>query len=529
MVATEEVSQALIKEITNLKAGDTLDMPLVSTTRSLGVASRYAADRIIRPESGISPIIMKIQSGAKGVSIAADKSYYPSDYEVITSGKFEVVSINQVKAPYWKRGIFEPRKTDYIDGSAPSYEVATYSSKRYTPNEAKSIWNTVQAGKLQSLATPNFKLTDDRSKNPKRTVYSSWDLQAPVNFTIVEVKMIEPHVVQKAESNDYGLTFDALFNNAPFIREEDVVKHESHDQKTHGSWANGGAGVNITDELDTVFFNGKLNIEPSRIFPSQPDIPIRAEIERVGLNKETVDLIDKMSEEQIASGQAYGDNALKIIAERQGFADKPKVVETFEDLQKVQRTEGGMLVFRGVTDYSREIIEINARHSRAENDGGGPYKSVPQILREGKEIAAASTTYTADQVMRDFREGEYFGGWGVFGNGTYTTVRIDEASTYASNYDVDNGKVGKGKIMAMLIPKNAKAPSKEMVKLVVKEMVYGGEPNHRNNVGRRLASMGYQYYDAGYVQSDKSGNYVVLDRSMLKVSKKPAVVGWMGD
>jgi hypothetical protein len=122
--------------------------------------------------------------------------------------------------------------------------------------------------------------------------------------------------------------------------------------------------------------------------------------------------------------------------------------------------------------------------------------------------------------MRDFREGEYFGGWGVFGNGTYTTVRIDEAQTYASNRDLDNGKVGNGKIMAMLIPKNAKAPSKEMVKLVVKEMVYGGEPNHRNNVGRRLASMGYQYYDAGFVQNDKGGVFVVLDRSMLTVAEE---------
>ena len=235
-------STALMQQLSNLKTGDTIDMPLVSTTRSLGVASWYAADRIIRPESGISPIIMKIQPGARGVSIAPDKSYYPSDHEVITSGKFEVVSINQVKAPYWKRGIFEPRKIEFRpEFGGTDYAVVTYSSKKYTSAEAKSIWETVSAGKIQSLATPKFKFTDDRRASGKRQVYSSWELQTPANFTIVEVKMIEPHVVRRADSKDYGLTFDALFNNIPFFREEDVTKHQEHDQKTHGSWADGVA------------------------------------------------------------------------------------------------------------------------------------------------------------------------------------------------------------------------------------------------------------------------------------------------
>jgi hypothetical protein len=276
-----------------------------------------------------------------------------------------------------------------------------------------------------------------------------------------------------------------------------VIKHQqgTHDQRTHGSWAGGGVGVDITEELDSVFFNNKLNIKPSKIFPGDPDIVIRAEIARAGLNKETVDLIDKMSEAQIASGQAYGDNALKIIAERQGFTGKPKVVGTVKDLEELQKTDGGMLVYRGVTNYSR-----------AQAEGGG----------------SIQPTYTAEQALTDFREGEYFGGWGVFGNGTYTTVRVDEAVSYANTTDFDNGKLGRGKVMAMHIPKDAKAPSAEVVKSVVKEMVYGGEPNHRNNVGRRLASMGYQYYDAGLVQNDKGGVFVVLDRSMLTVAEKAA-------
>jgi hypothetical protein len=271
-----------------------------------------------------------------------------------------------------------------------------------------------------------------------------------------------------------------------------VVKHLQglHDQRTHGSWAGGGgAGVDISEALDEVFFTRKLDIKESKIFPGSLRIPIQAEMTRAGLNKDTVALIEKMSETQVASGQAYGDNALKIIAERQGFTGKPKTVKTVQDLEEIQRTEAGILVYRGITDYS-------------------------------STGALRNVTYSAEQGLTDFREGEYFGGWGVFGNGTYTTQRIDEAVSYANTKDLDNGKVGKGKTMAMLIPKNAKAPSESVVKSVVKDMVYGGEPNHRNNIGRRLASMGYQYYDAGYVQGDKFGTFVVLDRSMLTVAEK---------
>lgn len=270
-----------------------------------------------------------------------------------------------------------------------------------------------------------------------------------------------------------------------------VIKHQQglHDQRTHGSWAGGGgAGVDISEALDEVFFTRKLDIKESKIFPGSLRIPTEAEITRAGYNKETVDLIEKMSEAQVASGQAYGDNALKIIAERQGFTGKPKTVESVYDLEEMQIENGGIVVFRGIANYSSEKTE--------------------------------KVTYSAEQALTDFREGEYFGGWGVFGNGTYASSNFNEANTYKDFFDIENGKVGKGKMMAMLIPKGAKAPSEAVVRSVVKNMVYGGEASHRNDVGRRLASMGYQYYDASYVQDDKVGTYVILDRSMLTVAEK---------
>ena len=517
--------QASLDALLSTKAGDTFDMPLVSTTRSLGVATWYAADMV---GAGKRSIIMKIQEGAKGVALKKENSTYPQDHEVITSGKFEVVSINKVSTPYWSRSVFEPRFRAGDAEYADHYEIATYDKTRFTPEQAKTAWEAVSSGNYKSLETPTFKLTPDRSGGG----LSSWTKQEGKEFTVIEVKMVEPHTVQKAQ--DFGNQFFYLFNNMPFIHDEseDVLKHLQglHDQRTHGSWAGGGGvGVDITEALDEVFFNNKLKIEESKIFPGNLRIVIQSEIERSGLNKETVDLIDKMSEAQIASGQAYGDNALKIIAERQGFTGKPETVESVEDLEEIQKTDGGILVYRGIADYSQEVMEISARHSRAENDGGQDSKPVQQILREGREIAQASVSYTAEQALTDFREGEYFGGWGVFGNGTYTTTDKTDAVSYAMKQDTDNGMLGNGRTMAMLIPSTAKAPSESVVKTVVKNMVYGGIGNHRNNVGRMLASMGYQYYDAGYVQSDKSGNYVVLDRSMLKVAKKPAVVGWMGN
>ena len=204
--------------------------------------------------------------------------------------------------------------------------------------------------------------------------------------------------------------------------------------------------------------------------------------------KETVALIEQMSEAQVANGQAYGDNALKIIAERQGFTGKPKTVESVYELEEMQIQNGGIVVFRGIANYSADKTN--------------------------------KVTYPAEQALTDFREGEYFGGWGVFGNGTYASSNFNEADTYKNFFDIENGKLGKGKMMAMLIPKNAKAPSEAVVRSVIKNIVYGGEPSHRNDIGRRLASMGYQYYDASFVQNDKVGNYVILDRSMLTVAEK---------
>jgi hypothetical protein len=232
--STDPEEQKSFDALLSTKPGDTFDMPLVSTTRSVGVATWYAADVA---GVGKNSVVLKIQEGAKGVSLKKENSVYPQDHEVITSGKFEVVSVSKVSIPYWSRGIFEPRKVEYKpEYGGTRYEVATYSKKEYSEAEAKIAYEAVQSGNLSSLETPDFKLTDDRGSKGS---LSSWTREPAKEFTVIEVKMVEPHTVQKAK--DYGNEFFFLFNNMPFIHDdlEDVAKHGSHDQKTHGNWASG--------------------------------------------------------------------------------------------------------------------------------------------------------------------------------------------------------------------------------------------------------------------------------------------------
>jgi hypothetical protein len=254
--------------------------------------------------------------------------------------------------------------------------------------------------------------------------------------------------------------------NPVFIKPEMVEKHLAgkHDQSTHG---HGHAGVDSTEALDKLFGD-----------------------------PETQKLIQKMNDQETSAGKAYGDNALKLVAEQQGFTGKPKTVETIADLKKLQEAEGGTIVYRGLSNYSREAYET--------------------------EGAKDTISLSADQAIDEFKNGEYYAGWGYFGNGTYTTTNRDSAIEYANAEDSESGKMGGGKTMAMLIPSSALMPTPTQVQEAMK-FVSENNPNpqfktQKNDIGRYLASKGFQAYDSGYVQSDKTGNIVVLDRSMLTVA-----------
>jgi hypothetical protein len=260
--------------------------------------------------------------------------------------------------------------------------------------------------------------------------------------------------------------FTLIENQDPyeFLDSLNFNKHQQgkHDQRTHGSWAGGGAGVDITAELDKVFFN--------------PDgTP----------NQETQDLIEQMEDTERKTGSSYGDNSLKIIAERQGFTGKPKTVATVSDILKLQETEGGFVVYRGIADFKKD----------------------------GK-------SYTAEQAVEQFKRGEYYAGWGAFGNGTYATIYPDGARFYADTVDEDTNTFGNGQVMAIHIPKSVRMPTKEQVK---KAMNYEGMSiprTHKNSVANNLAAQGFQAYNVNFVQDDKTEYLVILDRSMLTVAEQ---------
>jgi hypothetical protein len=237
----------LLNNFLSMKPGETLDMPLVSTTRSLGVASWYAAD--MAGQNGKS-VIMKIQPGAKGVALKAENSWYPQDHEVITSGKFKVVSVEKVSVPYWKRSIFEPRFYPGTKEFPDHYEVATYDGTKFSPIEAKTAYNAFKSGNLKSIESPTRKFVQDR----KGGNYSMWNQQPPKEFTVVEVQMVEPHVVKKGVKKDHQNSFFELFNMPSFIVDslDDVEKfNPNHDEV--GRFAPGNGGVSGASTLPAAY------------------------------------------------------------------------------------------------------------------------------------------------------------------------------------------------------------------------------------------------------------------------------------
>jgi hypothetical protein len=200
-----------------------------------------------------------------------------------------------------------------------------------------------------------------------------------------------------------------------------------------------------------------------------------------------------MQTKDVAAGGSAGDAYLTKIAELQGYTGKPVLVESIDELIAKQNAGEGTVVWRGVSDYSKDVAD-------------GILDQTPKI------------TYTAQQAVDDFMTGDYRSGWGSFGSGTYTTTEMTMARDYARG--VSEGQMGNGQVMAMLLPKNAIMPTEEVVKATFREIMDNPAFESGYNIGRALAAKGYQAYDVGYLQDNKSGIYVILDRSMLTVAKE---------
>jgi SPP1 gp7 family putative phage head morphogenesis protein len=127
---------------------------------------------------------------------------------------------------------------------------------------------------------------------------------------------------------------------------------------------------------------------------------------------EPVKIWDGGAKEYITTYRQVGDPRLKAILKAQGFTAKPKVVTTaqFEVL-----AEGGATrVYRGITPTS---------------------------------------TKTAPEMIKDFKEGDMFVGTGVIGNGVYAGTDLN----YVIKYAGDN----KDNVIEILLSPNAKVITKE--------------------------------------------------------------------
>jgi hypothetical protein len=180
-----------------------------------------------------------------------------------------------------------------------------------------------------------------------------------------------------------------------------------------------------------------------------------------------------------------GDATLEDIARRQGFDGEADLVDqkTFDEVV----AKGGTVTYRGITPYY---------------DGPGP----------------DATYIEGESGLTDtFAEDEYFGGLGVYGGGTYTSVDIDTAKHYASEDEA------KGVVVTMAIKPGARIAT-PMEWAEAKQAAADGKGGFTGatDPGRILAAKGYDGFRILAKNVDHPANQfiVVLNRTALVVLDK---------
>lgn len=190
------------------------------------------------------------------------------------------------------------------------------------------------------------------------------------DFTLSEGKAYNEHLLAGKKSEDF---FDKMEKHLP----------GQHEQKDHGTWADGdgndsGGYVSGKDLINGNFNDPMLISEGGFWSPFNPP-------------------------------EKRKDEALDAIIKKQGFDGNAQLVdqEQFDAIIKA----GGIERYRGVSDYT---------------DANG-------------------NLVTGNDIVTQFAEGKYRSGLGVSGNGIYTTDRINTAKQYADMEG--NGKVIKVAIL----------------------------------------------------------------------------------
>lgn len=179
------------------------------------------------------------------------------------------------------------------------------------------------------------------------------------------------------------------------------------------------------------------------------------------------------------SDLSIGDIRLEIIADKQGFSGLPKVVSA-DQMNELEKS-GWKIVYRGIED----------------------------------NLSVTETPLNAQDLAKQFMEGDYWGGFGTYANGTYCATDVNVAERYAHTSST------RGVVMKIAIPPNTIMDKFEFQRFVGKRydeskkdpltrkhLFYGDD-----DLGRLLMAKGYRGAEAN------DGIFVIWDRSMLAVQE----------
>jgi hypothetical protein len=272
------------------------------------------------------------------------------------------------------------------------------------------------------------------------------------DFTPAEAKAYNDHLIAGKRAEDFF---------------EKIEKHLAgqHDQSSHGSWASGKA-KDITKELGAYF--GK-NVSEY-------------------LKSEGKKVADGMVVQAHVNETNVGNLALEIIAKKQGFDGKPRVV-TSEEMDSLEQ-QGWTIAYRGVID--------------GESIAGDPI--------------------SAEKIVDQFVNGDYYGGRGTSGDGYYFAADKEVADFYA------RGTTGtpNGKVIKVAIPPNSLMSNFDF-SVAVSDHRWRIKDKITNfwlddDLGVSLAAKGYRGAQGMRAmglrnQPKESLVYVIWDRSMLAVEE----------
>jgi len=265
------------------------------------------------------------------------------------------------------------------------------------------------------------------------------------------------------------LGFETICNLVPLLEPEpyegDVLKHQEHDQSSHGNWAEGSRAKDITEECKSYFGTDVMGYQTSE---AKTEVRDRTDGARI-------------------MGRGHENYILEIVAEKQGFDGKPKVV-TSDEIEQLGK-DGWTIAYRGVKDFS----------------AGG----------------RDAIKWKAEELAEELRTGNYHAGAGTDGDGIYFTTDKGVAESYAGS---------KGVVMKVAIPPNSILTADEFNDKIVnhrEKINKGGVGDFwgADDIGVSLASKGFRGAESLRKMSVSEGGtriapvFVIWDRSMLAVEE----------